>query len=291
MCPGGFWTELGRLSATLTRLSSLSFQLWNVWELFCVCGDPSEDQPAEVPERLEHPRLQLHGLLRVQREPGSEETGTPALTCSSIISAPNSPHVCFADLVSHRQERSWRVHWCEVQRGRHRHVSPHQHFRRPGLHRFRPVLVEGVRGDVIPGRLALQFIIRLVLFSSLQFWVCLQLPVVGQPQSQLGRGEEGGHDGAAARGPQIRHPPGCPQGQSRVSIFRRLQECCGTAVVLLSNGQLDAGGTGEEPGQPALHHRNGHDALRWDRLAGARGAFLWTQARWERDRRSKLSKK
>lgn len=66
---------------------------------------------------------------------------------------------------------------------------------------------------------------------------------------------------------------------SPVSIISRLQECCGMAAVLLSNGQLDAGGTGEEPGQPALHHCNGHDALRWDRLAGARGAFLWTQAR------------
>lgn len=34
--------------------------------------------------------------------------------------------------------------------------------------------------------------------------------------------------------------------------------CCG---VFLSNSRLNAGGTGEEPGQPAVHHGNGHDAL------------------------------
>ena len=44
-------------------------QLRHVWELLCLCGDAGEDQPAEVPQRLEHPRLQLHGLLRVQRNP------------------------------------------------------------------------------------------------------------------------------------------------------------------------------------------------------------------------------
>ena len=44
-------------------------QLRHVRELLCLCGDPREDQPAEVPECLEHPGVQLYGLLRVQRDP------------------------------------------------------------------------------------------------------------------------------------------------------------------------------------------------------------------------------
>lgn len=60
-------------------------------------------------------------------------------------------------------------------------------------------------------------------FFSVQFWVCLQLPLVGQPKGQLGWGEEGGHDGTAARGPQVCHSPGRPQGKSLVSFIRRTQ--------------------------------------------------------------------
>lgn len=143
---------------------------------------------------------------------------------SISISAPFSPgDICFIDLVSHCQEKPRRVHRPEVQRSRHRHVSSHQHLRGPGLHRFWHLLMERVCWNVVPGHLCLQFILRLFLLLPLQFWVCLQLPVVGQPESKLGGGEEGGHDGAAARGPQIRHPPGRPQGRFRVSVFRRPQ--------------------------------------------------------------------
>lgn len=59
---------------------------------------------------------------------------------------------------------------------------------------------------------------RQLIISFLQFWVCLQLPLVGQPESQLGWSEESGHDGTPAGGAQIRHPLGCPQGELPVLI-------------------------------------------------------------------------
>lgn len=62
-----------------------------------------------------------------------------------------------------------------------------------------------------------------IIRSFVQFWVCLQLPLVGQPESQLGWGEEGSHDGTTARGPQICYSPGCPQGESLVVFIRRTQ--------------------------------------------------------------------
>lgn len=63
------------------------------------------------------------------------------------------------------------------------------------------------------------------------------------------------------------------------SAFQYLGDRRTTDVASLCG--LDAGGTGEEPGEPALHHGHRHDALWRDHLAGARGALLWTQTRWE----------
>ena len=71
--------------------------------------------------------------------------------------------------------------------------------------------------------------VSLLLFDWLrpcfvQFWVCVQLPLVGQPESQLGGGKESGHDGATAGGPQICYSPGRPQGESTVS-FAQIATC------------------------------------------------------------------
>lgn len=61
----------------------------------------------------------------------------------------------------------------------------------------------------------------ITICSFAQLWVRLQLPLVGQPESQLGGGEEGGHDGASAGGAQICYSPGCPQGEPHVLLIRR----------------------------------------------------------------------
>lgn len=47
--------------------------------------------------------------------------------------------------------------------------------------------------------------------------------MVGQPEGQLGGGEEGGHDGATAGGPQICYSSGHPQGKSDLTD---LPDCC-----------------------------------------------------------------
>lgn len=59
-------------------LPCLSQQLWADPKLHCVCGDPSENQPPQVPLLLEPLGSQLHGLLRVQRDHGGEHGLTPA---------------------------------------------------------------------------------------------------------------------------------------------------------------------------------------------------------------------
>lgn len=121
-------------------------------------------------------------------------------------------------------------------------------------------------------------------FFSVQLWVRLQLPLVGQPESQLGGGEESGHDGTAARGPQIRNSPGCPQGKPPVPLIRRSEgapDVKSHVVCVRLIVDCIVGGAGEEPGEPAIHHSHSSDARRWNDLAGARGAVLRASTRWK----------
>lgn len=196
-------------------------------------------------------------------------------------------HVCLIDLVSHCKEGPRRVHWSQVQRGTHWHVSSHQHLWGPGLHRCWPLCMERVTKE--PNIwLLFHFNVfcmmqRYCCLWSVQFWVCLQLPVAGQPESQLGGGKEGGHDGATAGGPQICHSPGHPQGESAVLPIRKTHIvtyiCKVLCYSLSSHCMSDVGGAGEEPCQPAVHHSHSGDARWWDDLAGAGGAVLWTSPR------------
>lgn len=112
------------------------------------------------------------------------------------------------------------------------------------------MLVEGVCWDVIPGRLCLQFVLRPFPFvCSFEFvynylWLANLRANWGEVKKAA----------MMAPQPEVRRYV-IPLDVHKVShVFR----CCG---VFLSNGRLNAGGTGEEPGQPAVHHGNSHDAL------------------------------
>lgn len=54
-----------------------------------------------------------------------------------------------------------------------------------------------------------------ICLLSVQVRVRLQLPLFSQPAGELGRGEEAGGEGAAARSPQIRAAPQHRQGTCR----------------------------------------------------------------------------
>lgn len=58
-------------------LPCLSQQLWADPKLLSVCGNTSENQPAQVPLLLEPLGSQLHGLLRVQRDHGGKRGVIP----------------------------------------------------------------------------------------------------------------------------------------------------------------------------------------------------------------------
>lgn len=56
-------THVCEVSAASKASLFVPLQFWNERKLFCVCGAAREDQPAQVPVGLEHPRSHLHGLL------------------------------------------------------------------------------------------------------------------------------------------------------------------------------------------------------------------------------------